>query len=95
MIRNQHTGEGILIYDGGELPLQDSLPPILVGELSMFQTKDDLLRAIVGRVLVCSDDQQMRALSDEARAKGVKLASVGQLNRILGRYLGKSSDIEV
>ena len=94
MLRNQYTGEGILIYNGSELANQNSLPQILLAGLPTFQTSDHLLRAIVGRVLVCADEQQMRALSDEARAKGVKLRTVDQLNGVLSKYVGKRVGVE-
>ena len=90
MLRNEQSGEGILIYDALNSTALQEIPLPLLWELSRLQESDTTLRAIMGRLLVCSDERQLRVLIEPARTSGIKLTTLAALKLALKHLRGPS-----
>jgi hypothetical protein len=86
VLRNKSSGSGILIYDACAQALQESLPSPLLRDLTSLQKNDSFLRAIVERILVCTDGTQANGLHEAARENGVKITSLDQLPSLLRNF---------
>lgn len=92
ILHNESSGEGILIYNAREKASLQQLPPSLCFELSRVQDNIPTLRALTGRILVCSDEKQVQSLSEAARTEGVKLTTAGGLSYLLQHWRNLGGD---
>lgn len=86
ILHNENSGEGLLIYNAIDKLSLTELPPSLCLELSQVQVNTPTLRAITGRILVCSDGKQVQRLTEGARTAGIKLTTAGGLTSVLQHW---------